>query len=98
MLIYTTNKQAICASSSERRHCKILLAYHWTHRASPQGWMPPSQISPIIAQRRPAYENLSFHYVTIEAESEQPVGAPFYQWVGCGDDTGLISFPHSGRW
>ena len=30
--------------------------------------------------------------VTTGAESEQSVGAPFYQWVGCRDDAGLICF------
>ena len=40
----------------------------------------------------------SFRYITKGAESEQPVGAPFYQWVGCRDDAGLVCFPHSGSW
>ena len=52
----------------------------------------------IIAQWRPAYENVSFHYVMTGAESEQPVGAPFYQWVGCRDHAGLVCFCHSGSW
>ena len=30
------------------------------------------------------------------AESEQPVGALCYQWVGCRDHAGLTCFPHSG--
>ena len=59
---------------------------------------PLSDISPIIAWRRPAYENLSFHYVTTGAESEQPVGAPFYQGVGCRDDAGLVCFSQTGSW
>ena len=49
---------------------------------TPRRWTPPSRISPVTEQTRPAYDNLSFRYVTIGAESEQPVGAPFYQWVG----------------
>ena len=40
----------------------------------------------------------SFCYVTKGAESEQPLGAPFYQWVSCRDDAGLVCFPHSGSW
>ena len=32
------------------------------------------------------------------AESEQPVGAPCYQWVGCRDHAGLACFPLSGSW
>ena len=32
------------------------------------------------------------------AESKQPVGALFYQWVGCRDHSGLVCFPHSGSW
>ena len=72
--------------------------YKLTHRTSPRGWTPPSQISPITVQRRPAYENLYFCYATTGAESEQPVGAPFYQWVGCRDHAGITCFPHSGSW
>ena len=97
MLIYTTNR-ATCVSNSERRHCEILLSYRWTHWAAPLGWTPPSVISPISAQRRPVYENDSFRYVMKGAESEQPVGVPFYQWVGCGDHAGITCFPHSGSW
>ena len=70
-----TTEQFVCLS---QRHCKTLLSYCWTHRTSPLGWMPPSLISPITAQRRPAYVNDSFLYITKGAESEQPVGAPFY--------------------
>ena len=55
--------------------------------------MPPSQISPIIMQRRLTYENDSFRYITTGAESEQPVGALFYQWVGCRDHAGIVCFP-----
>ena len=40
----------------------------------------------------------SFHYVTTGAESEQPVGAPCYQWMGCRDQAGIVCFPHSGSW
>ena len=29
---------------------------------------------------------------------EQPVGALFYQWVGCRDHAGIACFPHSGSW
>ena len=54
MLIYIANKRAISVSSSERRYCETLLAYPWTHCTSPWGWTPPSRISPIITQRRPA--------------------------------------------
>ena len=46
---------------------------------------------------RPAYDNDSFPYVTKEAESEQPVGVLFDQWVGCRDHAGITYFPHSGR-
>ena len=98
MLIFTTNNRAICLSSSEQQQCKTLLAHRWTHRTSPRGWKPPSQISPITAQRRPVYDNDSFHYVTKGVESEQPVGAPCYQWVGCRDHAGIACFPHSGSW
>ena len=45
-----------------------------------------------------SYENDSFHYVTTGAESEQPVGAPCYQRVGCRDHAGITCFPHSGSW
>ena len=34
-----------------------------------------SQISPITAQRRSAYDDDTFHYVTTGEDSEQPVGA-----------------------
>ena len=98
MLIFTTNNRAICMSSSEQRHCETLLAYRWTHRTSPRGWTPPSQISSIIAQRRPAYENDALCYVMKGSESEQPVGAPFHEWVGCRDHAGIVCFPHSGSW
>ena len=40
----------------------------------------------------------AFPYVTEGVESEQPVGGPFYQWVGCRDHAGLACFPHSGSW
>ena len=63
-----------------------------------QGWTPPSQISSITTQRRSAYVNDSFRYITKGAESEQPVGAPCYQWVGCRDHAGITCFPHSGSW
>ena len=85
-------------SSSERRHCKTLLSYRWTHQTSLQWWTPPSWISPITAQRRPAYEHPYFCYVTSGAESEQPVCVPCYQWVGCRDHAGLACFPHSESW
>ena len=32
------------------------------------------------------------------AESEQPVGALWYQWVGCRDHAGIAYFPHFGCW
>ena len=35
-------------------------------------------------------------FVTLE--SEQPVGVPCYQWVGCRDHAGLACFPLSGSW
>ena len=98
MLIYTTNNRAMCVSSSERQYCETLLSYRWTHRTSPRGWTPPSQISPITVQRRSDYENNSFHFVTKGADSEQPVGAPYYQRVGCRDHAGMACFPHSGSW
>ena len=88
-------QQSNCVSSSERRHCKTLLSLRWTHRTSPRRWTPLSRISPIITQRRPAYKNDSFPFVTKGAEIEQPVGAPFYQWVGCRDHAGITCFPHS---
>ena len=62
------------------------------------GMNAPSRISPITAQRRPAYDNDSFRYVMTGADSEQPVGVPCYQWVGCRDYAGITSFPHSGSW
>ena len=73
-LIFTANNREICVSNSERRHCETLLSYHWTHRTSPRGWTSPSWISPITAQRRPAYDNDSCPYLTKGAESEQLVG------------------------
>ena len=82
--------RAICVSSSEQWHCETLLSYRWTHRTSPRGWTSPSWISPVITQWGPAYEHVSFHYVKTGAESEQPVRAPFYQWVGCRDHAGLV--------
>ena len=60
--------------------------------------MPPSRMSPITVQRRLAYENDPFCYVMKGADSEQPVGVPFYQWVGCRDHAGITCFPHSGSW
>ena len=56
----------------------------------------PSQISPVSAQRRRDYDNDSFSYVTTGAESDQPVGAPWYQW-GCRD-AGITGFHYSGSW
>ena len=44
---FTANNKAIYMSNSERRHCETLLSYCWTHWTSPQGWTPPSRISPI---------------------------------------------------
>ena len=38
---FCCSNQAICVSSSERWHCKTLLAYRWTHWTSPWGWTPP---------------------------------------------------------
>ena len=96
MLIFTTNTRAICTSISEQRQCETLLLYHWTHQTSP--WDGPPRISPITTWRRPVYVNNSFRYVTTGAESEQLVGAPFYQWVGCRDHAGIACFPHSGSW
>ena len=89
---------AICVYNSERRHHKTPLSYCWTHQTLPRGWMPLSWISPITTQRRPAYENDSFRYVTKGAESEQTAGAPFYQWMDCKDHAGVICVPHSGSW
>ena len=40
----------------------------------------------------------SLRYVTKGAESEQPVGALCYQWVGCRDHAGITGFPHSESW
>ena len=40
----------------------------------------------------------SFRNVVKGAESEQPVGALCYQWVGCRDHAGIACFPHSGNW
>ena len=57
-----------------------------------------SLISPTTVQWRSACDNDSFHYVMKGAESEQPVGAPWYQWVGCRDHAGITCFPHSGTW
>ena len=37
-----------------------------------------------------------FRYITKGDESQQAVGAPFYQCVGCIDHAGF--FPHSGSW
>ena len=54
--------------------------------------MPPSLISPLTTQRKPAYENLSFSYVMEGAESEQPVEVLFYQWVGCRDVEDSFAF------
>ena len=31
-------------------------------------------------------------------DCEQPVGAPFNQWVGCRDHAGIACFTHSGSW
>ena len=97
-LIFTTNNRAICVSSSEQRRCETLLSHHWTHRTSPWGWTPPSRISPITVQRRPAYDNDSFRYVTKGAESEQHVRVPCYQWMGCRDHAGVACFHHYGSW
>lgn len=47
------------------------------------------------AQRGPVYANYSCHYITMGAGSEQTVGAPICQWVGCRDDAGLVCFPLS---
>ena len=60
--------------------------------------MTPSLISPITMRRGSAYDNDSFRYIMKGAESEQPVGALFYQWTGCRDHVGIACFPHSGRW
>ena len=35
-------------------------------------------------------------HVMTGAESDQPVGAPFYQWVGCRDIAGLRCFAPLG--
>ena len=78
MLIFTTNNRAICVCSSERRHYKTRLSLHWTHQTSPRGWTPLSQTFPIIVQRRPAYDNHYFLYVTSVVDYEQPVGEPCY--------------------
>ena len=96
MLTFKTNNRAICVSCFERRHCETLLSHCWTHRTSPRGWTPPSQISPITVQRRSVYDNDSFRYITTGADSEQPVGALCYQWAGCRDHAGIACFPHSG--
>ena len=41
-------------------------------------------------QRRSAYDNISFHHVIKGAESEQPAGAPCYQWVGCRESLAFL--------
>ena len=75
----------------------------WNSAVSPQdtpntsGMNASSQISPVTAQRRSAYDNDSFSYVTTGADSDQPVGAPCYQWLGCRD-AGITCFPDSGSW
>ena len=100
-----TNQANHCVKWTERFACLALsnnivklLLYCWTQQTLPQGWTPPSQISPITMQRRLAYENDSLRYVMKGAESEQPVGAPFHQWVGCRGHAGIACFPHSGSW
>ena len=67
-LCWFSQQGKICTSISERQHCETLLAYHWTHRTL------PCRISPIIAQRRSAYENDSFHYITACMSAVLPVG------------------------
>ena len=85
MLTFTTKNRAIA--------CLTLDTPNFTSRMNAPSW-----ISPITAQRRSAYDNDSFRYVTKGADSEQPVGAPCYQWVGCRDHAGITCFPHSGSW
>ena len=98
MLIFTTNNRANGVSSSEQQHCENTAILLLDTPNFTSGMNTPSQISPIIAQRRLAYENDAFHYITTGAESEQPVGAPFYQWVGCRDHGEIACFSHSGSW
>ena len=37
------------------------------------------------------------HYITKGAESEQPEGVQFYQWVGCRDHAGIACFLQAQR-
>ena len=69
-------------SSSERQRCETLTV---------------SLNAPLSDKWRSAYDNDSFHYVTKGAESEQPVGALCYQWVGCRDHAGLVCLFSSFR-
>ena len=80
-----TMEQCACLT---RKHCYLTAG----------GWTPPSQISSLTVQRRPAYENDFFRQVRTGAESKQPVGAPCYQWMGCRDHAGIVCVPHSWSW
>ena len=93
--LQSTTEQFTCLTLSDNiaKHCYLTAGHTELHL---RDGAPLSDIS--TAQRRSAYENLSFHYVTKWAESELPVGELFYQWVGCRDHAGIIYFPNSGSW
>ena len=62
------------------------------------GRLPPQHCT-VISMNLPSFGvHDSFRYVTTGAESDQPVGALCYQWVGCRDHAGITCFPHSGSW
>ena len=76
------------------KHCCLTAGHTELHFGDEHS--PLSDISYHRAEE--AYDNDLFRYATKGADSEQPVGVPFNQWVDCRDHAGIACIPHFGSW
>ena len=87
MLIYTTNNRAICVSLSDDivKHCYLTAGHTELHLGDEH----PTLGYLLSRLRGCRHTKMTPFFI-------QPVGAPFYQWVGCRDHAAIACFPHCG--